>query len=299
MCEVVHSDSAFGRMVDRKKLKETIAAELPSLDIHSIDFQLGMMTMAALNVQSLRDYYRNRRLMKDANTPWILMSLDEIEKHPSKIFIRVPIGLHCDIYEGGEGLAFYMRLNKDDINDFTCIRIRASGVTAFECPPPQPPLIPIGSDVEDRTKLSAYADDIKTIKERWSRRGAILLSNLIMHDIVYVRNRGHISVQTKGTLKAVCIHIQSFGVGGGGGDIKELGNEPFNTFLNCIQSGNSSHRPKFIQNNKSEEPTDDLTYFINKNILEIMDVKRYLGIGGIKLHTYKRGGGVVLGYKRI
>jgi hypothetical protein len=160
----------------------TIRLELPTLDVHGFDFQLGVLTMLALNMRSIIDS-RLQTLEPSQNPPGgVLTTTKAIDGHSCSLFVRPPVGLYCDAYEGGDGISFFFR----EDSGYTCVCVRPSGVQAFGCPTPLPPVVPVGAHAVPggvKNTYSEYVECIDHIKHAWGGRGSIMLINMVLTDI--------------------------------------------------------------------------------------------------------------------
>ena len=162
------------------EMLRTIRLELPTLDVHGFDFQLGVLTMLALNMRSIID--SRLQTLKPSQTPpgGVLTTSKDIDEHSCSLFVRPPVGLYCVAYEGGDGISFFFR----EDSRYICVCVRPSGVQAFGCPTPLPPVVPVGAHaVELNGAYKEYVECIEHIKHAWGARGSIMLINMVLTDI--------------------------------------------------------------------------------------------------------------------
>jgi hypothetical protein len=275
-----------------------IRLELPTLDVHGFDFQLGVLTMLALNMRSIIDS-RLQMLRPSQHPPGgVLTTTKDIDAHSCSLFVRPPVGLYCDAYEGGDGISFFFR----EDSGYTCVCVRPSGVQAFGCPTPLPPVVPVGAHAvplgQNAKDYSEYVERIKHIKRAWGARGRIMLINMVLTDIERIVGDHHPTwpggvAADKGTLMAA---------------LNELTKTPKNGTLNAqtasglrdiLRSNDGKGLFYCPSVSNGHTPADaPLLTLLNDHMLPIIDVSSVSP--GFKLHvvdTKKASGGAVLKLK--
>ena len=242
---------------------------------------MSAMTMLVLDLQLLYDKRRESLVLSGDEKQMYdgcILKTDDILKSDHCVFARIPVGLYCDTYEGGDGVALFVR---GPAGKFSCVTIRASGVTAFESPPPYPPVIGLSNPFTQKTQSTTGAEkgQLHKVSEAWKKRGRIMLYDMILSDIHAILSQTtnstiKVTTEEKAALKTVfefVRHVTSQNTAPpGGNDIKTA----FHVFRALMTNPEvSGHAVLFFK--PKAAPTTSLVTFINKHVTPLLCVAEH------------------------
>ena len=250
------------------------------------------MTMLVLDLQLLYDKRRETiELSGDEKQMYdgCILKTDDILTSPHRVFARIPVGLYCDTYEGGDGVALFVRNGSGKTAKFSCVTIRASGVTAFESPPPYPPVIGLSNPFTPSSPNGAppqkpsskeELEQLHKVREAWKKRGRIMLYDMVLSDIHAILSQTtnstiKVTTEEKAALKTVFEFVRHVTIHNavplGSNDI----NIAFHDFRALMTRSGVSGHATLLFKEKATPPLKPLVTFINKHVTPLLCVGEY------------------------